>query len=131
MMYFCNMKKTWKVIYYKTKSGECPVKELIHNRSVDNQQKITTIIDYLQEIGVNLPRPYADYLRDGIYELRVKLSGDETRTLYFFCFDLYIVLTHTFIKTTQKVPESEINKALKIKEDFLKRYTITNIKEAL
>lgn len=131
IVYFCSMKKTWKVIYYKTKNGESPVEEFINSRSLSNQLKIAPIIEYLEEKGVNLPRPYADYLRDGIYGLRVKLSGDETRTLYFFCFETYIVLTHSFIKSTQKVPDSEINKALKIKEDFLNRYNKTNIEELL
>jgi phage-related protein len=125
------MKKKCKVLYYSSANGECPVKEFINSRNINNQQKITAMIDYLQEIGVNLPRPYADYLRDGFYELRVKLSGDETRTIYFFCFETYIVLTHSFIKTTQKVPDSEFNKALKYKEDFLNRYNKTNIDEVL
>lgn len=125
------MKKTWKVIYYKTKTGLSPVEEFIDSRSLNNQLKIAPIIEYLEEKGVNLPRPYADYLRDGIYELRVKLSGEETRTLYFFCFETYIVLTHCFIKTTKKVPESEVNKAIKYRNDFLNRYNKTNIEELL
>ncbi|MBM2815983.1 MAG: hypothetical protein HW421_2745 [Ignavibacteria bacterium] len=125
------MKKKWKVIYYKTKSGKSPVEEFINLRSLKNQLKITAIIDYLEEKGISLPRPYADYLRDGIYEFRVKLSGDETRTLYFFCYETYIVLAHSFIKTSQKVPESDINIALKIKKDFLNRYNLTNIEEFL
>ncbi len=125
------MKKKWDVIYYESESGECPVKEFIGEKTVNNQQKIASIISYLQEQGVNLPRPYADYLRDGIYELRVKLSGDETRTLYFFCFENYIILTHTFSKKSDKVPVSEIKKALKYKEDFLSRYSNTTIKDLL
>jgi phage-related protein len=123
------MKKTYKIIYYKNESGECSVKDFINSRSLKNQQKITAIISYLQENGPNLPRPYADYLKDDIYELRVKLSGKETRTLYFFCYENYIVLTHCFIKSVQKVPESEIKKAIKIKSNFLKRYNIKNINE--
>ncbi|MGA2297954.1 MAG: type II toxin-antitoxin system RelE/ParE family toxin [FCB group bacterium] len=125
------MKKKLKVIYYKTKNGDCPVKEFINSRDIKNRQKIASIIDYLQELGINLPRPYADYLRDGIYELRIKLSGDETRTLYFFCYENYIILSHSFIKNTNKIPKAEINKAIKLKNDFISRYNITNIEEAL
>lgn len=116
------MKKEWKVVFYKDQQGNNPVKDFISKKSKSNQKKILTFIDYLQEVGVDLPRPYADYLRDGIYELRIKLSGSQTRTLYFFCFETYIVLTHTFIKNTKSVPDSEINKALRIKEEFLKRF---------
>lgn len=125
------MRKNYKVIYYKKQSGECPVKEFIDSRNINNQQKIAAILDLLQETGNNLPRPFADYLHDGIYELRVKLSGDETRTLYFFCFETYIVLTHSFIKTSRRVPMSEISKALKYKDDFLKRFNKINISKGL
>jgi hypothetical protein len=37
-------------------------------------------------MGPTLPRPYADLLKDGIHELRIRLSGDHIRMLYFFCF---------------------------------------------
>jgi phage-related protein len=125
------MKNKWKVLYYSDRSGKSQVEDFINSRNLNNQVKITAIIDYLEEMGVNLPRPYADYLRDGIYELRVKLSGDETRTLYFFCFESYIVLTHTFLKNTQKVPDNEIKKALKIKVDFLSRFNKVNIEDLI
>ncbi len=125
------MNKKWKVLYYTSKDGKIPVGEFINSRSVNNQMKIASIIDYLEEKGVNLPRPYSDYLRDGIYELRIKLSGDETRTLYFFCFETYIVLTHCFIKKSDKVPDIEINKAIAYKVDFLKRYDHTKIEDLL
>lgn len=123
------MEKKCQVLYYSDSSGKSQVEDFINSRNLNNQVKITAVIDYLEEMGVNLPRPYSDYLRDGIYELRVKLSGDETRTLYFFCFEKYIVLTHTFLKKTQKVPDSEINKAIKLKTDFLSRFNKDNIKE--
>jgi hypothetical protein len=69
------MKKKWKVIYYKTNGGESSVEEFIESRSIENQIKLAAIIEYLEEKGINLPRPYSDYLTEGIYELRIKLSG--------------------------------------------------------
>ena len=73
----------------------------------------------LEEQGAQLPRPYADILSDGIHELRVKLSGDQVRILYFFCYQEYIVLTNWFTKNTDKIPIREIEKAKKIRNDFL------------
>ena len=125
------MRKNWDVIYYSTEEGHCPVEEFINKRSINNQLKFATLVDYLEKMGVNLPRPYADYLGDGIYELRIKLSGNETRTLYFFCYEIFIVLTHSFYKTVDKIPDKEIKKALKYKDDFLRRYNKNNIKELL
>ncbi|MFQ5640927.1 MAG: type II toxin-antitoxin system RelE/ParE family toxin [bacterium] len=62
-------------------------------------------------------------MEEGIHELRVKLSGEQTRILYFFCFRNLIVLTHAFIKSTDKVPKAEIIKAKKYRDDFLKRFS--------
>jgi phage-related protein len=119
----------WKVIYYETKEGSCSVQSFIDSRSINNRAKIFSMIAILEEIGPTLPRPYADLLKNGIHELRVKLSGDQVRFLYFFCYKDFIVLTHAFIKNTGKVPEKEINKALKYKSDFLKRFTESQIRE--
>jgi DNA-binding XRE family transcriptional regulator len=82
-------------------------------------------------MGPNLPRPYADLLTDGIHELRVKLSGDEVRILYFFCFREFIVLTHSFIKRTRKVPQSEIDQARKYQADFLNRFDEDKLRRQL
>ncbi|MCK5197088.1 MAG: type II toxin-antitoxin system RelE/ParE family toxin, partial [Spirochaetales bacterium] len=68
------------------------------------------------------PRPYADLLKDGIHELRIKLSGNQIRILYFFCYENFIILTNSFSKNKKRVPEKEINKAKEYRTDFLKRY---------
>ena len=121
------MDKEWKVIFYKNEYGECPVEDFISSLPENNSDKMWISIKYLEDIGINLRRPQGDYLRDGIYELRVKLSGKQTRTLYYFCFEEYIILTHTFIKNTNGVPEAEINRSLLYKQDFLNRFNKNNI----
>jgi len=117
------MIQKWHVIYYETIDQQCLVAEFIDSRNPRNQAKLLSLISYLEEKGPNLPRPYADFLEDGIHELRVKLSGDEIRILYFFCYQDFIVLTHAFQKTTDKVPDAEIRKAKKYRQDFLQRMT--------
>ena len=121
----------WKVIYYETENGVSEIYDFINNQKITDKSKILAWISTLEEQGPTLPRPYADLLKNGIHELRVKLSGKQTRTLYFFCYKDYIILTHTFIKNTDKVPEKEIKKAEKIKEDFLNRYDEEKLKEAI
>ena len=81
--------------------------------------------------GINLHRPYADLLRDGIHELRLKLSGSQVRALYFFRYQKYIVLTHAFVKKTGRVPDQEIDKAIACRKDFCKRFNEVAIKELL
>ena len=123
------MNYKWHIIYYETKDAQCPVQEFIDARKIRDQAKLLNWISLLEEQGPNLPRPYADLLQDGIHELRVKLSGDQVRTLYFFCFRQYIVLTHAFIKNTGGVPDSQIRQAQKIREDFLNRFDEQQLKE--
>jgi phage-related protein len=83
----------------------------------------------LKEQGINSTRPQSDYLRDGIHELRIKLSRGDTRTLYFFCYETNIILTHAFYKRTDSVPDSEINRALIYKEKVFQKYNKETIKE--
>lgn len=120
----------WEIIYYETAEKECPIADFIETRSKENQAKIFAFLDLLAEKGPNLPRPYADLLEDGIHELRIKLSGDQVRVLYFFCFKDFIVLTNSFTKVTGKVSGAHIQKARKCREDFLSRVTREQIGEA-
>ena len=113
----------YKIVYYETENEECFIQDFINERSVNNQAKILANLSILQERGPILPRPFADILEDGIHELRIKLSGDQIRILYFFVFKDFIVLTHAFRKNSDKVPKSEIKKAKLYRDDFLKRFT--------
>lgn len=121
-MMYVSIIMDWKVYYYTDKNGNCSVQDFIDSRNRNHNSKIKSIVKQLEIDGPNLPRPYADYLRDGIHELRIKLTGSENRILYFFCFQDYIILTHSFIKNENEVPDREINKAIKIREDFKDRY---------
>ncbi len=112
----------WHVLYYETEGGKCPVKEFIVSRNQGNRAKILAVIEALEQRGPNLPRPYADTLKDGIHELRIRLSGDRIRILYFFCFKDFIVLTNSFAKKSATVPTHEIREAKRCRTDFLARY---------
>jgi len=122
------MKNKWTVLYYE---NSCPVQEFIDSRSIANQAKLLSMISYLELHGPDVPRPCADILQDGIHELRTKLSGEQIRTLYFFCYKEYIVLTHSFIKRTEVVPVKEIKRAQSSREDFLKRYNDIDLKKKI
>ena len=119
----------WNIIYYESETGDCPIEDFIQSRKTSNRAKILSLLAILEERGPNLPRPYADLLEDGIHELRVKLSGDQIRVLYFFCYKDFIILTHAFNKTSNRVPKKEIKHAKKIREDFLKRFSESQIRE--
>lgn len=123
------MESKYKVLFYKTKTNKCYVEDFLD--SLDNLElaKVLSWLSLLEEKGALLPRPYADLLEDGIHELRIKISGQQERMLYFFCYQNIIVLTHHFTKNTDKVPKSEIKKAKNFRSDFLGRFTKEKIME--
>ncbi len=123
------MKHKWRVLYYETADGACPVQQFIDTRKSRDQAKIFSWLTLLEEKGPNLPRPYADILGDGIHELRVKLAGDQVRILYFFCYREFIVLSHAFVKRASAVPSSEIKRAQQFRDDFLARVDERKIRE--
>ena len=125
------MNSKWQLLYYVKQDGAKPVEEYIRKLSISERAKTLAFIENLKEKGPELQRPYADLLEDGIHELRIKLTGDQVRILYFFCYKNIIVLTNIFEKHTDEVPKSEIKTAMKNRDDFLARYTEQEIRSLL
>jgi phage-related protein len=123
------MANKWRVFYYDKADGTAPVKDYIDTLSLRERAKILAFIGLLESNGPHLPRPYADLLKDGIHELRVKLMGTHVRILYFFCCQNIIVLTNIFEKHTNAVPESEIVLAKTYRADFLSRHPEKHMRE--
>ena len=79
-------------------------------------------IQLLEVNGNKLREPYTKFLRDGIFELRAKEGSDITRVLYFYMIGNKAVLSHGFIKKTDKTPSSEIDRAIHNRNDYLNRF---------
>jgi hypothetical protein len=75
-------------------------------------------MERLEELGNELRRPVADYLQDGIYELRVHFRTMNYRMLYFFAGRRIVVVSHGLIKE-RRVPGKEILLADKRRRAFL------------
>ena len=125
------MNKAWNVLYYETHADHCPIQTFIDGCKARDQAKILSWIHLLEVHGPTLPRPYADYLEDGIHELRIRLSGHRVRILYFFVFKRYIILSHAFSKIVARVPSEEIKKAVGHREEFMRRHDEKQILEVL
>ena len=125
------MNSKWQLLYYVKQDGTKPVEEYIRKLPINERAKILAFIDHLRERGPDLNRPYADLLEDGIHELRIKLTGEQVRILYFFCYKDLIILTNVFVKHSDKVPKSEIKTAKNNRDDFLGRYTEREIRGLL
>lgn len=112
----------WRVVHYETEDGACPIEKFLDGLNRRERAKALAAIDLLEEEGPDLRRPHADTLGDGIHELRVRVSRIRYRVLYFFCDRYDIVLTHGFKKKTGPVPETEIKRASRYREDWLRRH---------
>jgi hypothetical protein len=106
-----------KVVFYQEDDATVPLLEWFDRLPTRAQDKCRLKIERLEELGHELRRPEADYLRDGIYELRVSLQGVHYRMLYFFHGTTAAVLSHGTTKE-RRVPPHEIALTIRRKRLF-------------
>ena len=106
-----------EVIFYQEENGEAPLMEWLDSLMAKAQDKCLARLKRLEDLGHELRRPEADYLRDGVYELRVSLQGIQYRMLYFFHGKVAAVVSHGIVKG-QKAPPKEIDRAVERKKKF-------------
>lgn len=106
-----------KVKFYQEDDGSIPTLEWLNTLPGKVQDKCFVKIMRLSELGHELRRPEADYLRDKIYELRIGLQGINYRLLYFFHGDTAAIISHGIVKE-KKVPPREIDKAIERRSKF-------------
>ena len=110
------MPKT-KIVFYKEDDGSVPLLEWLDSLQPRALDKCVVRIERLRDMGHELRRPEADFLRDGIYELRIGLQHANYRILYFFHGKEATVVSHGLVKEAE-VPNKEINKAIQRKKKF-------------
>lgn len=111
----------YKVIFYESLTGKCPTDEFLDKMQPKVRAKVEKWMVKLEEEGPNLPRPFADVVRGKIRELRMRFGSNYYRFLYFF-FGKKIIVTHGFLKKTDKIPPGEINRAQRMMQDYLQRH---------
>ena len=107
-----------KVVLYREEDGSCPFLDWFNELSAKVQDKCYLRLERLREMGHELRRPEADFLRDGIYELRVSQRGVNHRILYFFHGAIAAIVSHGLVKE-RAVPPNEINRAIERKKRFV------------
>lgn len=96
-----------RVVFYREEDRSVPVLDWFASLPVKAQAKCLERIQYLEGVGHEARRPHADYLRDGIYELRAKLGTVNYRILYFFHGTMAAVLAHGAREGRPCVAESD------------------------
>jgi phage-related protein len=107
----------FEVRYYVDDQGATPAKLWLDSLPPKARQKGSQRIELLAELGNELKRPFADYLRDGIYELRWEWRSVQYRLLYFFIGKQVVIVSHSFSKRGI-VPPFQIQRAITRKEEL-------------
>jgi phage-related protein len=85
--------------------------------------EVQTKIEWTLTLIATIPAVPIKYLKHiegtkGLYEIRVEVNSNIFRIFCFFYEGNIIVLGNAFQKKTEKIPKSEITKALKIMEEY-------------
>ena len=107
------------VVFFKEEDGSVPLLDWLDGLEDKAKDKCVVRLERLAELGHELRRPEADFLRDGIYELRTHKGHVQYRMLYFFDGNTAAVVSHGVVKE-DRVPSGEIELALNRKAMFLK-----------
>ena len=83
------------------------------------KEKIIWTLELIEELP-RVPETYLKHLEgtDALYEIRVQQGSDIFRIFCFFDKGQLVVLMNGFQKKDQKTPKKEIEKALKIKDEY-------------
>ena len=108
------MQKRRKIIFYRDYFNKFFIKQ--RDKVKD---KIIWTFDLIEELP-RVPGIYLKHLEgtNGLYEIRVKQGSDIFRIFCFFDQGNLVVLINGFQKKAQKTPKKEIERALKIKQEY-------------
>lgn len=107
--------------YYEDVNGNVPIREFIESLNLKLKVKVFGCIELLEQYGNQLGMPFSRYLRDEIFELRILQGNNSVRLLYFYYEGGIIILTHGFIKKTQKNTKEGDRKSEDDEEGLLKK----------
>ena len=92
-------------------------RDFIESLNEDVREKIDYVLDMLKKIKKVNPK-FIKHIRDGLFELRVIFEGNIYRVFFIFDKGNVVVLFNGFQKKSQKTPLKEIEKALRIKNEY-------------
>ena len=81
------------------------------------KKKVAYVLDMIKT-QERLNSNFVKSIRDGIYELRASHNGNIYRAFFIFDEGNIVMLFNGFQKNTQKTPNNEIEKALKLKNEY-------------
>ena len=103
-----------KITFYKSY-----FQDFFDKQSKKVKAKIVWTFDLIEDLQ-RVPETYLKHIdnTDGLYEIRVQSGSDIFRIFCFFDQGQLVILANGFQKKAQKTPKKEIEKAVKIKEEY-------------
>lgn len=92
-------------------------KDFIGSLNVEVREKIDYVLDMLK-IVKKLNSKFVKHIKDGLFELRVTWNSNIYRVFFIFDEGNIVVLFNGFQKKSQKTSKQEIDKALRIKNEY-------------
>ncbi len=110
-----------KIVFYKTDSNRCQVKEFLDKLPSKVAQKVVWVLKLIEDLD-RVPSSYFKKLEGtDIWECRIKFASNTYRILGFFTNENTIILTHGFMKKTEKIPQREIEITQICKKNYLSK----------
>lgn len=105
-----NIGKTLTVFFYKSSSGEEPVRLFLKELSENDRKTVGEDLKTVER-GWPLGMPLVRKMEPGIWEVRSLLSDGRALRILFTITDSRMVLLHIFVKKSAKTPERELKTA--------------------
>lgn len=98
-------------IFFRTESGNEPVRDWLRAMSADDRRLIGEDIKTV-EFGWPIGMPTCKPIGDGLYEVRTNLPGNRIVCVFFYVDRIgRMVLLHAIVKKTQQTPEADLSLA--------------------
>jgi phage-related protein len=104
--------------FYLSAAGRNPVRDWILDLAEADRHTIGKDIQKV-EFGWPIGRPHCAPLGQGLWEVRSTLEGHRIGRVIFCMGKDHMILLHTFIKKTQKTPQTEIELPLKRMQEVM------------
>lgn len=125
---------TTTVLFFQEEDGSSQIVEWLRELKKNDPKGFINCLVRVAQLkaqGYELRRPAADFLRDGIYELRARHKKVQYRLLYFFHGQNVAVIDHGIIKEQSKVPDVDLERALERKRRFEENPSAHTFKEEI
>lgn len=86
----------------------------LSDKVVDKIEYALTLLESQDKVS----KKFVKFLRDDVYELRAEYESNIYRVFFIFDNGNIVVLFNGFPKKSQKTPQRELEKAIKLKEEY-------------